>query len=297
LSKPAVPLFLMVSGALLLKRPQTIQKTFKRVWRVLVILVIFSIIYYLVFTANDAWSFSGFFAAFLNGEITTPLWYLYMYAAMLLLTPVLSLLVQNMSVKIFAYLAVLVLFANGAVPLIEHYSGLSISNDFTAPFFSVYIVIYLGGYYLHSSDSAWLKQRSVILGAAVIGIVLLALLVVGTYAQFAAGGIAATRLLDNPQNILIAPLAFIIFYLCKSAFSDRELPRIADFIISPMGACTFGVYLFHMYALFRLSDWLYIMAGVIPPLLAAIVFQVFLLVLCTIPTYLLRKIPIVEKYL
>ncbi|HPS81943.1 MAG TPA: acyltransferase family protein, partial [Candidatus Limiplasma sp.] len=61
LSKIAVPLFVMVSGACLLPRQETYRKTWGRFLRVLLVLVIFSYAYYLVGVWETYWTWARAF--------------------------------------------------------------------------------------------------------------------------------------------------------------------------------------------------------------------------------------------
>ncbi len=59
-SKPAVPLFLMASGALLLGKQDSYEKTKKRVGKMVAVLFIYSLFYVVEFNKIQPFTFTGF---------------------------------------------------------------------------------------------------------------------------------------------------------------------------------------------------------------------------------------------
>ena len=96
--KVAVPLFFMISGALLLKKDESIGATYKRGIRIVIDHVLFSLLFYEV----QAWQ-TGIpltLKAFLTGTVHTNfphLWYLYTYIGFLLVVPVLRGFVRGLT--------------------------------------------------------------------------------------------------------------------------------------------------------------------------------------------------------
>lgn len=103
--KIAVPLFFMISGALLLKKTETLKQLFsKRILRMTVVLLLVSVPYYFWLHRTQGIGVADFFTYIYGNSATTSLWYLYSYIALLLLLPFLRCMVQTMKRQDYVYL-------------------------------------------------------------------------------------------------------------------------------------------------------------------------------------------------
>ena len=120
--KTAVPIFFMISGALLLKKEEPISVIFKkRIWRFAQIIFIFSLINYLYFYHGLNLSFFGhlskFFTLMYSSNMATAYYFLYIYIGFLLMLPLWRILVRHMTNQLFLYLIALNLFFVGFIPV------------------------------------------------------------------------------------------------------------------------------------------------------------------------------------
>ena len=107
--KTAVPIFFMISGALLLKKEEPLSVIFKkRIWRFAQVLIIFSFINYLYNYRN--FNISLFSSLLYSQTLATAYYFLYIYMSFLLMLPMWRALVKNLTNKIFIYLISLNLF-------------------------------------------------------------------------------------------------------------------------------------------------------------------------------------------
>ena len=93
LCKMAVPLFVMISGALLLKKEEDYKTFFvKRILKVGIVILLFSFVYYVidVLKTGDAFSMMSFGAHIYKDAITNAYWYLYLYLGLLIMLPLLQ---------------------------------------------------------------------------------------------------------------------------------------------------------------------------------------------------------------
>lgn len=103
--KIAVPIFFMISGALLLPKEESLKQLFqKRVLRMTAVLIMVSVPYYYLFLRSNGVSVSNFLTYIYGNSATTALWYLYSYIGLLLLLPFLRSMVKGMKQKDFIYL-------------------------------------------------------------------------------------------------------------------------------------------------------------------------------------------------
>ena len=122
--KAAVPIFFMVSGALLLEdsREEPLRVLFrKRILRTALLLVLISLVYYL--WQRVLWDAPASLPEFLEllyaGRVITPLWYLYAYLGFLLALPLLRRLARALGNREFFYWAALALLFQGLLPTLS----------------------------------------------------------------------------------------------------------------------------------------------------------------------------------
>jgi len=109
-SKAGVPLFFMISGALLLGKDESIKDIFlHRIIRYAVIIVLFSFIYYIhLYIRNPEYGFSiKYFICYIySTPFILPYWFLYRYVSFLIILPVLR--AATKSLRENEYLLVLI---------------------------------------------------------------------------------------------------------------------------------------------------------------------------------------------
>lgn len=117
-TKVAVPLFFMISGALLLVREESLAELLrKRVFRFVVLIVLYQVLqhlYYFFIKHHEITTFSFIKDCIAGGVYgACASWFLYAYLSFLLLLPFLRYMVRNMPNKYFIYLFILqmILFA------------------------------------------------------------------------------------------------------------------------------------------------------------------------------------------
>ena len=119
LSKIAVPVFVMVSGACLLGREDTYRKCFGRFLRIVGTLVVFSAVYFIANTGSL--NPGAFLKAVWTEGITDSFWYLYFYAGLMLMLPLFQRLSANMRGHDALYLIGLCFGLDAFWPLVVHY--------------------------------------------------------------------------------------------------------------------------------------------------------------------------------
>lgn len=122
LAQICVPLFFMISGALLLRKQEDIGTVLKKRVLRMFIVVIFAIILqyaYLCITQSITPSVMEGLKAFYTGGIITQQWFLYAYISMLLLLPFLQKLAGQLEEKDFLYLIILQVIFHTICPMVE----------------------------------------------------------------------------------------------------------------------------------------------------------------------------------
>lgn len=146
LVKPAVPLFLMISGSLLLQKRYTWKEIFKKELIFFSIFFLFSIFYYVVDPTLKGTD-ESFWYLFFAGKITNSFWYLYMYLALILMVPFIKKMTDAFQ-RVDYYLFLGVLFVCASVlPYLVGIWEIPISTHFLTTIFSPYLSYFVFGHY------------------------------------------------------------------------------------------------------------------------------------------------------
>lgn len=298
--KIAVPLFIMVSGALLLGKEVSYKDTFcKRVWRVLVPLVIVSAIYSWMYGENIGDFVLALFTNF-NGDYNPYwLWYLYMLMGLYIITPFLQKMIKNFKEKDFKWfilLFVIIVSIFNILPLVSLVlfgESRHINSDFAGLLFPVAIGYYVTGYYL--SKKVITKKMNIISLIVLLVSVLLGSIFI--YYCLFYKNLTYDEVI-NYAFITVAIPALCVFIILKY-YLNKELKskKLTNLLVNS-SLSVFGVYLFHVFLL----DKVYRL-GVVQVIfgfnqvIGVIVLDALVFVALTVLIYILRKVPIVKKFL
>lgn len=275
LSRLGVPLFLMISGALMLDETRDVppKKMLRAALSLFVLTLVWSVLYALWYElAMPLWQhqpFSprAFAVAVVGGHYH--FWYLYMLIGLYLVTPLLRLFVKRENSRLLFWFLALGTAVALCVPLANFFVNTFIGGEdlvqkyvdkYEFGFITEYLLYYLTGWYL--THVAWNKARRPWLYAAgAVGL----LLTVGL-----------TAWLSTPENrlydLFYANGSVNVFFYSVAAFAcilaRREGKTLAATSpVSRLSALSFGVYVVHIAVLAvvrRAGDML---PGVLLPLL------------------------------
>lgn len=263
IARTAVPLFIMISGALMLdeNKPMLAKKPVIVAARTYGVLMIWSFIYAAVFyillpvyipaLSTVQLSREAFVCAIASGHFH--LWYLFMIIGLYLITPVLRLFIKQENRKKIEYLLVLTITVNLAFPFINYVWNffseeeclLSLHfSQFDFSFVRSYLIYYILGWYLVNTDFTPGK-RAVIYLVGVCGA--LATILFSYYLSsetFKAYGFFYSY---GTLNVLAESVAVFVFFLVKwkqpaKAVYAKRMQSLAQL--------SFGVYLIHPFVLF-----------------------------------------------
>ena len=253
LDKTAVPLFFMVSGALLLPRTEDIKTVLrKRVLKYVIVLVLFSLLSYLYtlsFRLSDfsLWSFADILFAYGHAY---SYWYLYAYLGFLVALPILRRMANSMTDREYVYVflvMVLVKLSEFAVFYLLK-DPVTIHSDFF-PVIIEYTLFYplIGNYLENRLDSDAFSKRN---GWLVLGGILLSLALTAVTQDLYCrnfGGWTPENASAYIGNLSAIP-SVGLYYLIRSLFLHHQPgPRLSRVLVF-FGSAAFGVYLLqHIY--------------------------------------------------
>ena len=296
--KFSVGLFFAISGALLLGREQEslAQLWKKRISKIFLILLIFSIIYYVnrAFLYGETLSFREFFRMFYEGGTEGHLWYLYGHITFLISLPFFRAMVKHLDTNFYLYMIALSIGIYGLLPILEYllWQGTrTLSWHITVPWLSVNTVFYpLLGYFLHHKVDIHKNRRwlPLLWTANIAGILLSSYM---TYYKGVLTGVFSSANSQTFLGTLSAINIICIFLTVKYLFEKKSSHR---WMLS-LGSCTFGIYLIHVLVLKstlskRVLEFLLTIG--MNDMIAVLLQCLAVLMLCYLMVYLFKRIRI-----
>ena len=173
----AVPVFFMITGATLIDyRERYDTKTFfkKRLLKVIIPLIIWSIIYFIInffkgkFSINDL-SFKFVFEYFFLVKTNPIFWFFVVIIGIYLAIPVISLIPQETRRKVFLYIIIITFVFNQFLPDLLYHLNLNYNYDLKFPLtYSGWISFIFIGYYIDKYEIVK-KHRVIIYVLGIIG--------------------------------------------------------------------------------------------------------------------------------
>ncbi len=290
--KIAVPVFLLITGALLLEKEDPPKKTAERVIRIFTVLFVGSFCYYAYYSWRNGTAFSikEFLWNLPQTNATNSFWYLYLYLALMCLLPILQKLVKALTKRQLEYLLFLSLGILGTAPLIPSFD---LASLFVAGLIGPYIGQVLLGYYIEHYVPL---TKRVFRGCLCAFVLLIALQVAGTFYLYQRNPSSYLSFDNRTLNTITGSAA--CFYICVKYIFTKHTPRPAlERGLCRLGALTFGIYLLADLVIDR-SGFLYPMLGEYMPSLAAMVlWELVIFAVCALIAAALRRIPVLRKWI
>ena len=308
--KTAVPIFLMITGSLLLhKSAQDYRKTVKRILRMLAVLIAWSYIYYCyeykgIPTLKKTWDM--LVNIFTNKPAITALWYLYALIGVYIMLPFISKMTLAFDDKDYLIFLGLWGLFNGLIPEIDALFGgkkITFVSYFQYQLFIGWPGYCVLGYYLSAGGRQILhtaKEGNTAKGSLLIKIALaFAALFFGFFSIIYTG---KPNVVDNAKYFIFIILSALIyngFVQAEDRFKKLLLPggRFASAVKS-VSEATFGIYLCHRLVRDILLNDLSISPQIrvlMDSVLGILLFDSILYFLCFTVISFLRRIPIVRK--
>ncbi len=306
ISRFAVPVFFMISGALFLDKNRTISTKSlytKNILRLFTVYVFWSV-FYACFTVflNSSFSLGSFLKNTVSGYYH--MWFIPAMIGMYILLPLIKKVTESDNLTRYFLIISLVLFiVPKFIVLVLRYTGntalvflgdsiSSVISDLKLNPLNSYAFYFVLGHFLHSTElSKKFRIASCLLGIAGF---------VGVIAITAILSVKNGRLNERVysySNVLVFLQAQGVFVLAKKLPTHKINSR-AQSLIGKLSKYTFGCYLIHpllikLYETYIISDAVYPpKAFITVPLLAITVF-----IVSTALSAVLKHIPIIKKYI
>lgn len=330
-----IPIFYMISGALLLGRDEPIGVVWKkRVARYALVIVLFTFVQYLYlcFTGDDGFRetfrVSDWLVTMLTKNIIVPYWFLYEYLGFLVMLPLLRRLVQNLRDREFLYLFGLYLVFTMALPAVEYvathwHTLLNPSFDISAVTSNLLVYPALG-YFLTRKPKPTGKQLGLLWAMSLLCVIYCCLMT--EYKIGYAHQLSEARVGTFFQMFIPIPAA-TVFLTFRKLFDVEEgapasatpaapgaglaVPEAAEpasrgfrgFTLTPgvekltlsMGSCVFGIYLLEQIGRELLFPVGQLLTDHLPNFLATFLYCILVLFATYLPVLVLKQIPGLKK--
>lgn len=297
-SKTAVPMYVLVSGACLLHKKDSWRKSLSRFVRILCVLLMASYAYFLL----DAWLHYGlwprageldaFFKLVWQQKIADSLWYLYFYLGLMVMLPFLQRMCSAMSKGENVCFVCLCFLLGGGWPLVVHYQpALALPGYFDIPLFTGYLGMFFAGHLLYSSSVPSRKQSAAACIAAALSLVLSALLTGLEYTRTEPGK-PYWFMDERTMPALLTLIAAVgIAAAARGWLSGSFKPRTQR-LWAELGGCSFGIYLLQQMIIqeteYRLLPPLQSVMHVFP---AVLIWELAIFGIALCAAWVIRRIP------
>ncbi len=296
IARPCVPLFIMLSGYLLLqpyKVDEPIKTFFKKRWhRIGLPFIFWSVVYFgwLFFFGGQTFSVNSVVNGVLNGPYIT-FWFIYMLVGLYLLTPMLRVFMAHTKDDIVKFILIIWFIGTGIVP-IAGLLGLGINNN-------LFVLPGWIGYFLIGAYLPRVKTRSWGLYALMAGG--FAFTMIASAFMAAVGGETLYFFYDYlTANVIIASIAMFKLLSSVSAKSAEPNSSRVNWLIRQISHNTLPIYFFHMLLLEAFRRGLFgftltIMSS--NPIITIPLLSLFVLFLSLGAVSLLKKIPFLRSWI
>jgi surface polysaccharide O-acyltransferase-like enzyme len=244
-SRFAVPLFVMVSGAVLLGKSYSLSEFYKkRAVRLLPPLIFWNLVYLGIYLYDgmDVQTLLWLFKAqiLMDGYIAPHLWYLAMFASLMLFVPFVNNFITGTKPTSFDLSVlmgwVFLFFILNSISLYALYVYDLQMNWFKL--FPWYLAYFIAGYYI-DNYSARLPKRNGVIAVSILGLMLAGALL--NYYAANSLGIVRDYFAVSETGPLVFLTTCLIFLLVKNLASAL----VENKFIAAISETTFGIYLIH----------------------------------------------------
>ncbi|MCR5302426.1 MAG: acyltransferase [Lachnospiraceae bacterium] len=313
-----VPLFFLVSGALLFKKDEDFMRVFKkRVSKIAALILIFDIVliltrYFIVLRKGEEFGYTikDFVLWILSNEgpYFTAYWFLYAYLGMLLILPFLQRIAKGLTKAEFIAIIALRFLTSTIIPianLILQVNGsdtvIKLSPDFDVPFAFARVFFYtmIGFYLEYNIDIEKIKGKHIaILSLSAVAGIIVAMACIYARAPLIGEWQHNDSTVSDYYSTMVLFILIKYFYTVWSKKADEKKRERFDNFICFVSSKTLGIYMLApiFYAVLAKPYFGYFDER-LPLIISSIIWTVLCLALGSAITFVLQKVPGLKKIL
>lgn len=291
----AVPIFFMISGALVFLKSEMDIPTFyyQRAKRIIIPLLFWALFYSFAF--NKGYSLQEHIKQVLLGNAFYHLWFLYAVIGLYLIAPVFYQFLKHSSKKDIEIILGISLVLNALLPIIGEKFWVDLGPALNLNYLTGGIFYFILGYYLINFDLKILNRIPILLAGYLISTILI---VFGTLKGSFNQGSYVTFYV-NIFWILTIIQSVSIFCLVKTlCFNVSEGNSSFFKIVNKLGAYFMGIYLIHAFVLEvyqRIVQIDYYTVGILPYLLHLVVGVLVSYLGAIAITFCIKRVPLLKN--
>lgn len=294
IARVCVPLFFMISGALMLGREITLKKLGKRVVHFVVLLVFWTAVYLCIdiFYYGINYTVSNY-ANLIFNCLKGHLWFMYAIIALYLILPFASLLAKNATTTMKKYFFILWLVFCGGVRILQiafMLTGLTFTIKYPVPLVqgTYYLGFFLAGYWLREAVKNGYRISRVL--CAIVYLLSTAASITGTCIYSVLQGDYFEEFYNYREIfILIASLAAFLFIIQGKEITNERIRKQLAFLAPNL----FGVYLIHVIPFEFINYKVHTISY--HPVWAIPCFSLLVFIISFVCVWIIRKIPVVGQ--
>lgn len=293
LCKIGVPLFLMITGTLLLDKDYDYKKILKCIFRVLVPVLGLSLVFYVKAVGITNINLFSFFKSIVSKPYIFSYWYIYALIGIYLTIPFFQKMLKNFKDKDYYIFVLLFLIIPSAISILNIYFRVNINYNFSSAFFSTIMALVVCGNFISKIK---LSKKYFIISILVF-IVSYICMFLSMYLPYLNKGTISFSL-DTWSALPVILMSMTIFYSIRYLFENKIFSKKVSAFITTIASTTFGIYLIHTalnYKLYNIGFIKYIFN--FNSILGIIILEILVFIICMLIIYILKKIPIIKKFL
>ena len=295
-----VPVFVMISGALMLDKDYEFskKKLNKHIVKIIIFFISWSVIYCVYFKVmepiirHEEINRMDVIISVIRGKYH--LWFCYLIVGLYLIVPLLRLWVKEENVKYVDYFIKLSIIFTFLIPQIieigKYYNNFFdylnevMENSLKLRYVGGYTTYFILGWYLHNHE---IKNKKLINILGILGIVIS---IFGTYIVSKSTGESVTMYRNLSLNVFYPSIS--IFLLIKSKFKNKDNKE--NKIIKTISKNSLGIWAMHVFVITKM-DRLLSKAGCEIAIINITVLFVTSFIISYIGSIILSKIPVIKR--
>lgn len=292
-SRWCVPIFVMISGALLLNpnKTESLGTFYKKRGMKMVVPFLFWGIIYVSISANlngEILNFGYYFKNLLEGTVYWHMWFMYMIIAVYAMTPILRVYVVNADPKNIMYFLMVIFLSTSVLGVVEKFFAFQFNSFYQIEPIGGYLGYFLLGYYIHNFNIMDSIKKCFYLGAGVS----IGLIVYGTFYLTKSNNGVLDEYFYSYTNPFVLLVSIAIFLFIKNVswivFDNSSFIKI----VFAVSSSSFGIYIIHPLVMkFLYETNIAIVRETFNPLIRIPLLDVIILFASFIAVIIIRKIP------
>lgn len=288
--KIAVPIFLMITGILILKKEYNYKKVLKSINRIFIPLIIISFFVYAKNVGIKEINLFCFFKAFIKEPYVSAFWYLYLLVGIYIVIPFIQKMVKSFNSYDYIFFIIIFLIIPSIVNLISIYFNFKFNENFMLTFFSAAIAFLVAGNYIEKLK----LKKSFFIIAILMFIISYIFMTLSMYLPFYEKGEISYNM-DSWNSLPVILMSLSFLYAIKYVLN--ELGSSSN-MISMLASTSFGIYLIHLILNHRIYNMdIFQKLFSVSRVISTIILEIVVFLICFIIIYILKKIPIIKRFL